>query len=83
MVKVVDIQANQNHSFQPIRFPVLDNVVDSQDGQEEDNRLERVKKHRERTTDDPTEDDGEWNDKQRYLLDGDELCNHVTPKWKR
>jgi hypothetical protein len=58
-----DAQAKQDHSFQPIRFPVLHDVVDRQDGQKEHDRLERVKEHRKRTAQDPPKDDGEWDDK--------------------
>jgi hypothetical protein len=78
-----DAQANQDHSFQPIRFPVLHDVVDRQDGQEEHDRLERVKEHRKRTTDDPAKDDGEWDDKQRDLLDGNELFIRVAPERRK
>lgn len=65
-----DAQAYEDHSLQPIRFSILHDVVDSQHREEEDDRLERVEEHRERTTHDPSKGDDEWDDEQRNLLEG-------------
>ena len=56
-----DAQAYQDHSFQPVRFSILHDIIDGQHGEEEHDRLERVEEHRERTTDDPSQGDDEWN----------------------
>jgi len=47
----------------------LHDVVNGQHGKEEDDRLERIEEHGDRTPDDPSEDDDERDDEQRNLLE--------------
>ena len=57
-------QAYQDHSFQPVRPSILHDVVEGQHGEEERDTLERVEEHRDRTTNDPPEDNDERDNKQ-------------------
>ena len=52
-----DIQAHEDHAFEPVGLPVLDGVVHDDDGEEHHDRFERVKEKGEGFADDPAQGD--------------------------
>ena len=56
-------RTHENHAFQPVRFAILNDVVDSEYRQEEHDGFEWVEEEREWLAEDPTERHDEWDHK--------------------
>ena len=67
--KIRNEQAYQDHSPQPVRSSILYDMADGQRGEEEDDRLEGVEEHSDRTFDDPSKGDDERDNEQHDLLE--------------